>query len=74
MLREFIAEVVKASPSYMKKEELRQTIQDILVNRVNEGTIKNQKDVDSFFADVEMATRALKGVPFDVLKQIAAKG
>ena len=69
LIRRFITEVltgkkVGASKSYMKKEELRQKLQEFLQNEVAAGVVKNQEELDEWWSTVEMAAGALKMVPF----------
>lgn len=72
-LRDYITEIVRASPEYMKKETVRQLIQDKVVAAVRDGTIGSQEDLDAFFmtADtgdetVAMAVDALRMIPLPV--------
>jgi hypothetical protein len=57
----------------MQKEKIRQMIQDEIVERVGNGTIASQEDLESFHDDVKMALNALKGVPFDVFNAMSDK-
>lgn len=61
-----IAEVIKASPEYMKKERVRDHLQKMIVDHVKAGKITTQEDLDGFFGAAEMSLKALKIVPLDV--------
>lgn len=69
-LRRFILEIVKASPSYLKKEEIRGLLEDVIRSRVESGDISSQEELDDFYNDIATATLALKSVPYDVFKKI----
>ena len=63
--------VASASPSYMKKEFVRDEIQTLILNRIQDGSIASQKDLDDMFATIDMAARALKNVPFEVYVKLS---
>jgi hypothetical protein len=76
-LRQLFAEAVQeakvgASPTYLKKEAVREALQKIVVASVESGGITDQKDLDQLFADIDMSAKALKMVPFDVWKKVSA--
>ena len=55
----------------MKKEEIRQHLQDHLTSLVAAGKITNQEELDEFFATLEMAAKALGGVPIEVWQKMS---
>lgn len=61
---------ISASKGYMKKEELRQALQSLLEARVSSGDIASQEDLDNFWSTIDIASRALKSIPFDVFSRI----
>lgn len=65
LLREFIQEAIRASASYMKKEEVREMIESEIIERLKTHKIGNEAELDDFFDSAEMAIRALKMVPFE---------
>lgn len=69
-IRMLIKETISASPSYMLKEEIREKFQETIVDRINNGKIKNDSDLSSFFKDAEMALNTLKAVPFKIWNKI----
>jgi|LauGreDrversion4_2_1035121.scaffolds.fasta_scaffold33457_4 hypothetical protein len=79
-LRGFIRDVVAealavASPEYMKKEAVRQQIQELIASKVSAGEIQDQKQLDEWFQAASMSLMALKMVPLDAykLKTLAKK-
>lgn len=73
VLELYVEEVVRASPEYMKKETIRQAIQDIIMSLVAKGEISNPADLESFFSSATMSLRALQGVPFKVYQQLGKR-
>lgn len=72
-LRGFIRDVVVealavASPEYMKKEGVRQQIQELIASKVSSGEIQDQKQLDEWFQAASMSLMALKMVPLDAYK------
>lgn len=63
-------DMVPIPPDYKKKESVRAELQELIMTRVANGDIKSQDDLIAFFATIDMALRALKGVPFEVLSKI----
>jgi hypothetical protein len=66
LLRTLIEEMVRASPDYMRKENVREQIQNVIVSLVNSGEIKSAVDLQNFFSSADMSLKALKMVPFEV--------
>ncbi len=65
-LRTLVREAkVSASASYMRKERVREALQDIISMMVGD-TVKTDKDLVEAFKDVEMAVNSLKMIPLDV--------
>lgn len=64
LIFDFILESkVAASASYMKKEEVRQSLQDLITQKVVLGEISDQESLDEWFSTAEMSLKALKMVP-----------
>jgi hypothetical protein len=64
LIFDFIMESrVAASASYMKKEEVRQSLQNFVAQKVASGEISDQESLDEWFATAEMSLKALKMVP-----------
>lgn len=73
VLELYVEEVVRASPEYMKKENVRQAIQDVLMSLVAKGEIASPADLESFFSSATMSLRALQAVPFKVYQQLGKR-
>lgn len=78
-LRDILAEAmveakVGASASYMAKERVREHLQELIVKMVKSKEIKDERGLDSFCADAEMALEALKMVPIEAWVKIASQG
>lgn len=64
LILDFIIESkVAASASYMKKEEIRQSLQDLISRKIASGEISDQESLEEWFATAEMSLKALKMVP-----------
>lgn len=61
-------EAIRASKDYMKKEQIRQRIQDLATAMVAAGEIKSDAELADFWKTVEMSVGALRMVPFDALR------
>lgn len=61
-------EAIRASKDYMKKEQVRQRIQDLAAAMVASGEIKNDAELADFWSTIEMSVGALKMVPYDAFK------
>lgn len=82
LLRQGLEEAtVSASPEYMKKEKVRQDLQDYIAAQVAAGKIKSQKQLEKFMAyvaqenlspDQALALTALKMIPFEVWKKLGS--
>lgn len=69
--KNFLKEVISATKSYLKKEVVRQKIQDLIVAEIKSGKIKDQEQLSDFFDTVLMSINALKMIPFDVFVKLA---
>ena len=70
-LRALVKETkIGASDSYMKKELVRERLQQMIVDMVRSGEIADQQSLDDFIVSVDMSAKALKMVPFDVFKKM----
>lgn len=63
---------IGASPGYMKKEALRQALQDVVTTSVSTGQVADEKALQQVFQDMDTALKALKMIPFDVWKKLSA--
>lgn len=61
--------VVAASSSYMKKERVRESLQRVLQDAVASGEVSSQDELDDWWNTLDMATSALRAVPFDAWKR-----
>ena len=74
LIFDFIMESkVAASASYMKKEEVRQSLQALVAQKVVTGEISDQAALDEWFATAEMSLKALKMVPLAAYQMVPAK-
>ena len=60
-----VSEVVKASSEYMKKEAVRQQLQDLVASKIAAGEIQDQKQLEEWFQAASMSLMALKMVPIE---------
>ena len=75
IVRDMVAEAIGASKEYMKKEAVRQQLQDLIASKVTSGEIQDQKQLEDWFQAASMALMALKMVPLEAYmpKNIPAK-
>lgn len=74
LIFDFIMESkVAASASYMKKEEVRQSLQNLVSQKISSGEISDQESLDEWFATAEMSLKALKMVPLVAYQTTPAK-
>ena len=74
-LRQVVREAgkVHASPEYMKKERVREKLQQLVADHVASGEITDQATLEQFIKDVDISMTALKMIPFDVWMKMAGK-
>lgn len=74
-IRHYVKEAVKgkvsASPSYMKKEAIREKLQGIIADAVASGEIADQAALEGFLQDINISMTALKMIPFMVWQKLA---
>lgn len=73
LLKQLVIEIVQASPEYMKKERVREAIQQVIVGLVSSGDIKSNEELQNFFSSADMSLKALKMIPFSTYATIAGK-
>lgn len=74
LIFDFIMESkVAASASYMKKEEVRQSLQNLVAQKVVTGEISDQASLDEWFATAEMSLKALKMIPLTAYQMVPVK-
>mgnify|MGYP003480784636 FL=1 len=61
---------VSASSSYMRKEVIREKLQEMIVDAVKSGDVKDDASLKELLSTFDMATRALAGVPFAVWQKM----
>lgn len=61
---------VGASSSYMRKEVIREKLQEMIVDAVKSGDVKDDASLKELLFTFDMATRALAGVPFAVWQKM----
>lgn len=64
-------ERIAASDSYMKKEAIRQKLQDLVAGMVAAGEVADQVTLEDAFKTLEMALEALKHVPIAAWQQMS---
>jgi len=65
IIKSLVNEAVAASKEYMKKEAVRQQLQDLIMSKVASGEIRDQVQLDEWFQTSMMALNALKMVPIE---------
>jgi hypothetical protein len=73
MLRALIREAIAASPEYAEKERVREVLQDLIVDKVRQGALNSQDDLDDLVGTFGMAINALKMIPWEVYARMAGK-
>jgi len=62
---------ITASADYMKKERVREELQNIIAARVASGEIQDQVQLEEFLKAVTLSVTSLKMIPLDVWKKLA---
>jgi hypothetical protein len=70
-LRNVVSEAITASTAYLKREQVREQLQEIIIEQVKSGAISSDEDLSDFFKSVDMSVGALKMVPFQVYSSMA---
>jgi len=71
LLRNFIREAaISASPEYMKKEHVRERLQELIIAAMNDGAFSDEATRETFFADLNLAITTLKMIPFEVWQKL----
>ncbi len=68
--RVVLEEAIKASKEYMKKEQVRQRIQELAASMVASGEIGSDADLADFWKTAEMSITALKMIPLDAFRGV----
>jgi hypothetical protein len=61
---------VSASNAYMEKEAIRQVLYDFLVERIAVKKISTQDELTDFWKTLDMASRALRAIPYDTFTKV----
>ena len=70
ILRKYVAEAVgRIAPSYLKKEAVRQGLQDLLEAAVASGEVSSDEGLSDWWATIDMASKALRAVPLAAWKK-----
>ncbi len=72
-LRQIVREAGKigVSPDYIKKERVREKLQQLIADHVATGKITDQAGLEQFVKDVDISMTALKMIPFEVWGKMA---
>lgn len=57
---------VGISSEYVKKEKIREELQQMIVNHVTSGNIVDQQGLEQYYKNIEMALLSLKMIPLEV--------
>ncbi len=63
--------MIAASESYMRKEHVRETLQELITSAITEGTVVDQKTLGELIASIDMAAKTLRIIPFEVYAKLA---
>lgn len=71
-LRQVVREAgkISASADYMKKERVREMLQQLIADHVASGEVKDQASLEQFIKDVDVSMTALKMIPFEVWQKL----
>jgi len=72
-VRRLIREAGKigASSEYMKKERVREQLQQVITDHVRSGEISDDESLKQFIKDVDLSMTSLKMIPFEVWKKLS---
>lgn len=54
----------------MKKELIREELQNIIVEKIKSGSIKTQEDLNEIWNSYDMSIKTLKMIPIDIWKKM----
>lgn len=61
-----LEEVIKASEDYMKKEEIKQEIEKLMMSYISSGKISSEDELQEFWKTAKMAILSLEMIPYDI--------
>ena len=61
-------ETIRAGSKFLKKEAVREAIEEIVVHFVKQGKIANDEELKEFWDSAQMAIKSLEMIPLQVLK------
>lgn len=78
ILKEYIREAITASDEYMKKEKVRQDLQDEILYQIKRGEIRDEEELKCFFDDMksdmtDLAIKSLEMIPFNMWQKLSLK-
>ena len=73
LLKCYITEAIAMGSQYQRKEELRQRLQDMLEEAIDHGEIRSQEQLADWWNTIDMASGALRGVPYEIWKRKLGK-
>jgi polyhydroxyalkanoate synthesis regulator phasin len=65
-----LEEMVKISPSYQKKEDVKTELQELVKKYVQSGKINSDEELKAFWDSIDLSKTTLKMVPFNVWKKL----
>lgn len=68
-----VSKNIKISPSYLRKTVAREFLQNLILNKINEGEITDDAGVQEFLDDLHRSLDYLKTLKFDTLMKIRGK-
>lgn len=65
------ASQITASAGYMKKEKIRERLQQMIIDAVNAGDVTDKQSLDELVSSIGLATNTLKMIPIEVWQRLA---
>lgn len=69
-LKSIIKEALGASQKYLRKERIREEIQQRIIDAIRKGEIHDNDSLVDYFNTIEIAVKALKMIPYDVFNKL----
>lgn len=64
---------ISASSEYMKKEAVKQQLQDLITAKIAAGEIQTQMQLEEWFSSASMALMTLKMIPIEAYSLLSKK-
>lgn len=65
-----VSKNIKISPSYKRKSNVRQKLQDVIVDKIRKGEINDDAGIQEYLSDLHSSLEYLKTLKFDTYMKL----